>query len=236
MAKVTITVASCNTPQGHHDVIRNSPVKRAVVLRRLLNKEDVDVICMQEYGPALTPGWKRGKNWSVVEGANNNRPNQRKAYNAIAYRNDRLRVLDTRQLSFRLPGRSINMPVVLFEDKVTKVAFVVIGVHVPTRRDATARKRLAINARLIAYALRCERRGYPVIVAGDRNDGHLLPWVKPFKRGVQHQVDWVLGSASVAFTGGKKIYSVFKTVSDHPAMVLVKAHLKGSNTTSDDLP
>jgi elongation factor P hydroxylase len=128
------------------------------------------------------------------------------------------------------------MPVVLFEDRATKVAFVVIGVHVPTRRDASTTKRLAINARIIAFALRCERRGFPVIVAGDRNDGHLLPWVKPFKRGVQHQVDWVLGSARVTFSGAKKLGEVYRKVTDHHAMILVKAKIQGGNPTSDDLP
>lgn len=234
--KATIIVASCNTPQGHNDVIPLNPSERVNFLVQILNDEKVDVICMQEYGPALTGAWAKHPNWSVVEGANNNRPDQRKAYNAIAYRNDRLRVLDTRQLSFRLPGRRINIPVVLFEDLTTKVAFVVIGVHVPTRRDATTLKRLSINGRIIAYALRCERRGYPVLVAGDRNDGHFLPWTVPFKRGVQHEVDWVIGSANVTFSLPKKIGTVFKKVTDHHAMILVKAALKGGKTTSDDLP
>lgn len=236
MTLTTVTVASCNTPQGHDDVIPLTPVERVNFLVKLLNAEGVDVICMQEFGPAFDSGWARHPNWAVVEGYNNNRPNQRKAYNAIAYRRDVLKLLDVRHLSFKLAGRSIHIPVALFEHKVTKTTFVVMGVHIPTRRDASSRKRLSMNMRLMAYALRCENQGHAVIVAGDRNDGHLPPWVWPFKRGVQHQVDWVLGSKSVSFDSAKKIDSVFRKVSDHHAMIIVNAQFKGRKTTADDLP
>lgn len=233
--RTSVVIASCNTPQGHFDEIKHGPRERVDTLVRILNKNNVGVIAMQEYGPTLDAGWDAHTRWRVIKGPNNNRPGQRPAMNAIAYRHDLYKVLDRKTFTFRLQGRNIYMPVVLFEDRNTGASFVVFGVHVPTRRDASEAKRLAINTRLLRYARKCASKGFAVFVAGDRNDGKPGPWfLGRFARAVQHQVDWILTKNAEIVNSGK--VDVKGTVSDHPALVWAKTLIKIDKTAPDNLP
>lgn len=238
MTNTSIVVASCNTPQGHADEISLSPAERVDFLVKILNAQNVQVITLQEYGPALDDGWAKHARWSVIKGLNNNRPDQRIAMNAIAYRKGAVKPLDIKHMSFNLKGRQIHVPVVLFEEIATGATFVVFGVHVPTRRDASEAKRLEINLRILSYARKCERRGHTVIVAGDRNDGHLPPWIpgSGFKRAIQNMVDWIIVNKATDVIAIGKAAAVWRKVTDHHALIFARLSFKANTDTPDNLP
>jgi hypothetical protein len=205
-----------NAPQGHsgtgpHD-IANAPAKRVQALAAAIERERVDVLGLQEYGPILHRWWLLQAVFTAILGPPNTvGAGGRETGNGLVYRPETVYALHTRWLRFWWrPSRNLPSKVaerlafieVLFRDLVTNGLFVVIDGHIPAARDASERTRRRINRGVIREARRLWRRfGIPVVVILDKNSASVAEYLHAgFVVVARDHVDvvLVLGAARVS--------------------------------------
>jgi hypothetical protein len=240
---VRVGVAGISLPQGHADEIRYSLKARVDYLVPRLDKHNIDVLGMWEYGPLFNDAWKAHKGWKIVMGSNNSYPGRRYTCNAFAVRTEVYKkVTDKRELRFNAKGRILYSVGVLLEHVNGEQHPYVVS-HVPRKQDAAYRaaqqepKRRLMNERLIGWA----RSMGDVIVIADRNDGNPAPWLESgFRKGNQHHVDYIFGRGprqgkeGVKFDNPGEDTTVRGRSTDHAAMPYVTAILTGRNEEYDD--
>jgi hypothetical protein len=207
----------------------------------------LDVVGVQEFQPKQQAAFREtyGSSYDFVVGAGAGRPN------GVIWRRSRFALVATDMVS--VPyfwGKPTPMPLITLQDRRTGRDLMVLSVHNPADSHGNAQRwRNAATARELTTlsALRAAHPGTPVLWLGDMNDRTTF-FCAATAGGVFHAaaggsndalgcamppyagIDWVLGSANLAFTGWTVDLSTKERgISDHP-MVFATAVL-GSQPT-----
>lgn len=174
------------------------------------------VATLAELSTRAVKVWRNSRTWDLTRGRANDvlAGGRLTIGNAIA--DAGLRTLDGTALRFRIPRRprTITMPVRLYRTPLGALV-VVIAVHIPTGRAASAKTRRRMVRAIARYTRRCAAAGFPVILSGDWNGAHVfLP--DDFTRAASADVQavYVLGEG-IAVTDHGAIAEATGTVTDH---------------------
>ena len=219
-----------------------SGVVRTHRLVRVLRKHDVDVVGLQEFETVQARTFLRaaGHRYALWHPRND-------TVNAIAWRRGRFDLVRTGTQRLRyFAGGVRQMPLVLLRDRRTHREFWVMNVHNPadTRRfPGQQRWRTVDMARELRTVRRLHRATHkPVLVTGDMNEHqsafctltgtHLLHAAAGGSHGrrcrppAYHQVDWILGTAQVSFSGFTVDHSkLVQQTTDHD-VILSRARVR----------
>lgn len=202
-------------------------------LVRLVRRNDVDVIGLQEFQPVQQRAFLRrvGRTWNYYGPRDN----------GIAWRQRRFALVGTgRVVVPYFHGHPKPMPVVTLRDRRSGQRFVVLSVHNPADARGPAqryRDRAQRRERRFATRVRSAARPLPVFVLGDMNDKR--DFFCPFTRtGVMHAasgggydggtcrppadngIDWIFGSNGTQFSRFRAVRSpLVARTSDHPFVV-----------------
>lgn len=217
-------VGTINTPRKSFLL---PPSAQGRALRKLYRENKVGVSVQPESYTALNNAINSSPRYRVImPGANNvfNGGNHRVG-TAIVVDVLRYKVIDVENLRIdwaERPRHGLNMPVVLLKDRLTGYRFAVIGVHIPTRRDASQATRDRINNEIHAYAqsLFC-----PVIIAGDFNDGTIMEYYNGFTNPVpvtERGIDNVIVNGFKAIGHDIVTAGIHNRITDHHSLVIGK--------------
>lgn len=226
MRFVRIKIAAYNAPEsGKRGLLRDRLQRAKAVLAWFVGK-GVDFAVLQESGTFMIAATKASRLWrsayatfnTLVHGGAWGRGN------GMVWRYAGWRVRDraTIRVQFRVgKGRfqTLSLPVRLFEHRETRARFVLISVHVPTRRaDAIndGATRAAMNRAISEYVEAC---GWvtPIIVGGDFNGRpELTQRLSLLAKGTP---DWILGREVKAVQGGEESVDL-PNLSDHHALLV----------------
>ncbi|HET8560963.1 MAG TPA: endonuclease/exonuclease/phosphatase family protein [Marmoricola sp.] len=238
----TFVVATFNTLGAWHTSRHgNKPWMASGAVRthrmvRVLRKHRVDIVGLQEFEGVQARTFRRAAGHLYAFWHPKDDP-----VNAIAWRRDRFALVGTRTQTLRyFAGGVRRMPLLLLRDRRTGHEFWVMNVHNPadTRRFPGQQRWRAIDmARELRTVHRLQRTtGKPVLVTGDMNEHHsafctltrtrLLHAAAGGSRGRHcrppsyHQVDWIMGTPEVSFTGFTVDHSrLVRRTTDHDVIV-----------------
>ena len=217
-------VSSFNVPETRRASLLTSREARANRVLNLLRDNNVSAASVQESGTYLQAAAASRDAWRSTWAPHNSFVNGRRIGNGIVFRRASLRLLDSHDLRVPMPGapRGLNIPVRLFEyrsDSGERARFAMISFHAPTRRaDPSDTTRRALRQTLLRYIQRCHRRGIPVVLAGDANDGAYAQHFRPaLKVASHHVVDWILVSREIRVHG--EFSRSAPLLSDHHAIM-----------------
>jgi len=243
-------IGTLNWRGAHHYTANPHPGEQSYATRvpnmvDKVNASGASIIGFQEFEPPQAHAFTTavGGRWAIVAGRAHGR---RATANAIAYQPGKWKVDRVRYVSIRYGGPMIQIPLARFTSTTGLGSVWVLNTHHPANAVGGSNAMRDAAVRAEAKALReiqTAEPGTPLFLTGDMNDQARFKRLFLSLAGpgwssanpADNQIDWIMGSPGVTFTGTVVDQSTndrAHNYTDHP-FVHTTAQLPGSTSISD---